>query len=134
MFARRVCLTLAVALSSPCASTRGGGPSVPSEGPDGEVGRSPSVVIVAVTNRGFSDVLVYLAGGYAPVRLGRVAALERVELIVPRTSLMADPIRLLLRRAGSNEEFAPEPLWARPGEVVQLTIQPRLSTSQMTLR
>jgi hypothetical protein len=84
-----------------------------------------------VTNRGSSDVIVYLADGAVPSRLGRVGAFERARLLIRRGQ---GPVRLVLRASGSNDGFVPEPVWADPGQVVELTVQPVLKTSDLVVR
>jgi hypothetical protein len=84
-----------------------------------------------VTNRGSSDVIVYLAEGAVPTRLGRVGAFERARLVVRRGQ---GPVRLIVRAAGSSDGFIPEPVWAVPGQVVELTVQPVLKTSDLVVR
>lgn len=91
-------------------------------------------VRLRVTNRGFTDIVVYAAAGAAPQRLGRVSAASHADLFVPGHSTVGDSIRLLLRVAGTGQTFAPEPIWGRAGDVVELTVQPLLTTSELTVR
>jgi hypothetical protein len=118
--ARRAAAVLIVLLSSACAT-----------------GRSVTAahgVILDVVNRGPSDVVVYVVEGGYPKRLRRVAGLQHEQLFVRRVSLSAEPIQLILRSAGSDDLYTPEIVWARPGEVVDLTIQNRLIMSELSLR
>ena len=100
-------------------------------------GASPAMtdaLRLRVTNRGNADVIVYVAGGAAPLRLGRVPATQQAELVIRGRSRVGGPILLALRDAGSGEMFTPEPIWGRAGDVAELTIQPLLTTSELTLR
>jgi hypothetical protein len=89
---------------------------------------------VRVTNRGHADVIVYLAGGTAPLRLGRVPATRRADLVFPAHSAAGARIQLLLRDAGTGASYSPEPIWSGPRDVVELTVNPLLSTSELTVR
>ena len=93
-----------------------------------------NVVHLRVNNRGYAEVTVYQTAGGTPDRLGRVGGLQTAELLVHYQSPAGGPIRLLLRPVGSSASFTPEPIWARAGETVELTIQPLLTTSQMIVR
>jgi hypothetical protein len=97
-------------------------------------GAEGNVVHLRVNNRGYAEVTVYQAAGGTPDRLGRVGGLQMAELIVRYQSPAGGPIRLLLKAIGSGETYTPEPIWARAGETVELTIQPLLTTSQMIVR
>ena len=65
-------------------------------------------VSLEVTNRSWSDVVVYLMDGSVPTRLGSVPALRTTRLLVHRGS---GPLRVVLRPTGSLSGFAPEPIW-----------------------
>jgi hypothetical protein len=111
-------------LASACATTRAAGPTL----------SAANGVTLNVTNRGPADVVVYLVEGGYPKRLRRVAGLQREQLYIRRVSRSAEPIHLILRGVGSDDTYTPELVWARAGEVVDLTIQNRLTMSELTLR
>ena len=92
--------------------------------------RSP-VLTLNVTNRGWSNVVVYLADGATPRRLGSVPPLEETQMVIYRGS---GTLRLLLRPTGSNESFAPEVVWVEAGQLVELIVHPMLQTSEMVVR
>jgi hypothetical protein len=88
-------------------------------------------LVLEVTNRGWSDVVVYLADGAVPSRLGRVPALKHARLVLHRGQ---GPVRVLVRAWGSKTSYVPEPVWASPGQVLELTVQPVLRTSELVAR
>jgi hypothetical protein len=92
--------------------------------------RSP-VLTINVTNRGWSNVVVYLADGGTPRRLGSVPPLEETQMVIYRGS---GTLRLLLRPTGSNESFAPDAIWVEAGQLVELIVHPMLQTSEMVVR
>jgi hypothetical protein len=92
--------------------------------------RSP-VLTLNVANRGWSNVVVYLADGATPRRLGSVPPLKETQMVVYRGS---GPLRVLLRPTGSNESFAPEAVWVEAGQLVELIVHPMLQTSEMVVR
>jgi hypothetical protein len=118
--ARRAAALLIVFLSSACAT--------------GRAAPGAHAVVLDVVNRGPSDVVLYVVEGGYPKRLRRVAGLQHEQLFVRRVSLSAEPIQLILRGVGSDDTYTPEVVWARPGEVVDLTIQNRLIMSELSLR
>ena len=87
---------------------------------------------VLVDNRSWSDVVVYLADGNVPFRLGRVAALERTRLAIPGHAA-ALGVRLIVRSTSSEEVFAGDPLLAGAGGVLELTVQPLLRQSTLSV-
>jgi len=96
---------------------------------------SPSIEPLAleVTNQGPTDVVVYLAEGSVPVRLGRVEAMRSTKLIITRVPKVDTLVRLLLR-TGEGESYAPESVWASTGQIVQLTVRPLLRSSDVIVR
>jgi hypothetical protein len=91
-------------------------------------------VQLRVTNQGARDVVVYLAGGTAQHRLGRVLSTQQVDLSIGGQSRVGAPIRLLLRDVGTGETFTMDPVWGRAGDVIDLTIHPLLATSEAMVR
>jgi hypothetical protein len=87
----------------------------------------PVAAILLVENRSLHDVVVYLADGHVPLRLGRVAALGRSRLVVPDHVAYAGA-RLLVRSTDSGELFAPEPA---SGGALTLTVEPLLIQSTL---
>ena len=92
----------------------------------------PASSAVVVENRSWSDVVVYLADGNVPFRLGRVAALERTRLAVPN-HMAALGVRLVVRSVGSGEAYAGEPVLPGAGGVLELTVQPLLAQSTLSV-
>lgn len=92
----------------------------------------PASAAVVVENRSWSDVVVYLADGNVPFRLGRVAALERTRLAVPNHAA-ALGVRLIVRSVASEEVYAGEPLLPGAGGVLELTVQPLLGQSTLSV-
>jgi hypothetical protein len=86
-----------------------------------------------VRNQSPLDVVIYLAGGGTPVRLGRAAALRDTDLVIPRGANVDTEIRLLLR-SDSGESYAPETVWVVDGQEVQLTVRSLLRTSDVIVR
>ena len=121
---RRAALALLLSLTSACASSSDPGSARP----------NAYAVILNVTNRGPADVVVYVVEGGYPKRLRRVAGLQREQLYVRRVSRIAEPIQVILRSVGSDDTYTPELVWARAGEVVDLTIQNRLVMSELAVR
>ena len=93
---------------------------------------APATTIVHVVNRGYADVVVYLADGNTPFRLGAVPGLERASLRVPN-QLAAGGIRLLVRARDSGRLYATEVLVPGAGGVLALTVQPMLLASEVTV-
>jgi hypothetical protein len=60
-----------------------------------------------------------------------VPASIQVRLFIHRGS---GAVRLMVRPAGSRAVYTPEPVWARSGQIVTLTVQPLLSTSDLVVR
>jgi hypothetical protein len=85
------------------------------------------VAILLVENRSLHDVVVYLADGHVPLRLGRVTALGRSRLVVPDHAAAAGA-RLFVRSTDSGEQFAPEPA---VGGALTLTVEPLLIQSTL---
>jgi hypothetical protein len=92
-----------------------------------------NTVTLRVSNRGHADVVVYVAGGSVPLRLGRVPATQRADLVIRGHSRVGAPIRLLLRDVGTGQTYTPEPIWGRAGDVVHLTVQSLLTTSELLI-
>jgi hypothetical protein len=83
-------------------------------------------VAVEVANAAWSDVVVYVADGATPRRLGHVPALGRARWLVP-----AGPgtLRLLVRPFGSTEGFALDPIFVGPERRVELSVHPDVERS-----
>ena len=113
----------ALVLTGACATAR----ERPFDAPAGSLAAN----VLLVTNRGWSDVVVYQADGSTPVRLGWVPALRSSRLAIQRGS---GPLRLVLRPSASSEAFVAEPVWVTPGQVVHLTVHPMLGASELTVR
>lgn len=87
-----------------------------------------------VTNRSWSDVVVYAADGAVPSRLGRVPALRSAVLVVRPAGRSGGPLRLLVREGGSARLHPLEPVWAGPGRIVEVTVQPAIGTTDLSVR
>lgn len=88
--------------------------------------------VLHVVNRGWSDVVVYLADGNVPRRLGTVNALERARLAIPNQAAGMG-VRLLVRALGTSLAYAAEPVLPGVGGVVELTVHPHLVASEVTV-
>jgi len=92
--------------------------------------RAPLRTVLRVDNRSQADVVVYLADGNTPHRLGVVGGLDRALFAIPN-QLAADGVRLLVRRSGvvhTTELQSPG-----AGGVLELTVQPLLIASQVSV-
>jgi hypothetical protein len=92
--------------------------------------RARLTTLLRVDNHGSDDVVVYLADGHTPRRLGQVAGLDRALFAIPN-QLAADGVRLLVRRAGvvhTTDLLAPG-----AGAVLELTVQPLLMASDVSV-
>jgi len=92
----------------------------------------PASAAVVVENRSWSDVVVYLADGNVPFRLGRVPALDRARLAIPNHAA-ALGVRIFVRSLASSEMYAGEPLLPGAGGVLELTVQPHLAQSTVSV-
>jgi hypothetical protein len=93
----------------------------------------PASAAVLVDNRSWSDIVVYLAEGNAPFRLGRVAALERTWLPVPNP-IAALGVRLVVRSVeASSPIYVGQPMLPGAGGVLELTVQPLLEQSTLSV-
>jgi len=88
-------------------------------------------VTVEVSNRAWSDVVVYVADGSTPRRLGHVPALGRARWVVP---VGAEAVRLLVRPIGSTEGYALEPIFVGPERRVELSVDPDVERSLAVAR
>jgi hypothetical protein len=116
---------LVVLLVSGCLPARTETPAAPAV---------ENAVTLRVSNRGHADVVVYVAGGSVPLRLGRVPATQRADMVIRGHSQVGAPVRLLLRDVGTGQTYVPEPIWARAGDVVHLIVHPLLATSELIIR
>lgn len=99
----------------------------------GKVARG--VVFVDVRNANNLDAAVYLLSGGQRHRLGLVTTNGRERFRVePR--LVAPPgyLRVAASLLASNRRFVSEEMALQPGDVVQLVVQPDISTSYVTRR
>ena len=101
----------------------------PERGPDS---LRPIPAVLLVENRSTDDVVVYLADGLVPRRLGRVPALARSRLVVPNHAAVSGT-RILVHSEDSREAFVAERAAAGVGGVLELTVQPLLEQSTLSL-
>jgi hypothetical protein len=92
----------------------------------------PPAASLRVDNRGLSDVIVYAADGRVALRLGRVGSLERMRLPLPR-QLSAAAMRLVVRSVESDQVFTAAPVLAGAGAMLELTVEPLLSLSTLSV-
>ncbi len=97
-----------------------------------ELDRFNRGAVLHVVNRGWSDVAVYLADGNVPRRLGNVGALDRALLRIPNQSAGMG-VRLLVRAFGTSQTYAADVVVPGAGGVVELTVQPLLLASEVTV-
>jgi hypothetical protein len=86
-----------------------------------------------VENRSARDVVVYLADGHTPLRLGRVTALGRARLDMPAHSVTSGA-RLFVRSTGSADVYIDEPVPPGTLGMLELTVQPLLWQSTLGVR
>jgi len=91
--------------------------------PAGEPGAR---VAVEVANGAWADIVVYVADGSTPRRLGHVPALGRARWLVP---VVPGTLRLLVRPIGSTEGFALDPIFVGPEQGVELSVHPDVERS-----
>jgi hypothetical protein len=94
--------------------------------------RRSGAALLRVENRSSSDVVVYLADGNTPFRLGRVAALDRARLPIP-AAMAHLGVRVLVRPVDGDGVYAAESVLPGAGGVVALTIQPLLAHSRVSV-
>jgi hypothetical protein len=92
----------------------------------------PHPATLLVENRGWSDVIVYLADGNVPLRLGRVGSLERTRLPIPN-SLAVMGVRVVVRSVGSEQVYAATPALPGAGGTLELIVQPLLAQSTLAV-
>jgi hypothetical protein len=95
-------------------------------------GPEPGRTVIYVLNRGYSDVVVYLADGNTPRRLGVVAGLGRAVLPVPNQAALMG-LRLLVRAGVNGQLHATDPVLPGAGGALALTIQPLLYASEVSV-
>jgi len=89
-------------------------------------------VVLHVVNRSTSDVVVYVADGSVPARLGVVAGLERARLAIPARS--ADlGVSLLVITMDTGLAYASDPVLPGAGGVIELTVRPFLDESDVSV-
>jgi hypothetical protein len=91
----------------------------------------PRSATLRVDNRGWTDVIVYLADGNVPLRLGRVGSLERTRLAIPN-GLAA--VGVVVRSVGSGQVYAASPMLPGAGGTLELVVQPLLAQSTLAVR
>ena len=92
----------------------------------------PAMAAIQVNNRSWFDVVVYLADGNVPFRLGRVGALDRTRLAIPNQAA-ALGVRVLVRSIETDQVFAGDPLLPGAGGVLELTVEPLLDQSTLSV-
>jgi hypothetical protein len=97
-----------------------------------ESSRLPPAALL-VENRSANDVVVYLADGHTPLRLGRVTALDRARLAMPAHAATAGA-RLFMRSVGRADVFVDGPVVPGAGGTLELTVQPLLAQSTLAVR
>jgi hypothetical protein len=114
-------------LAAGCAAPRGAYLSAPSS-------QATRALTLHVRNRGWSDVVVYAVDGTVPSRLGRVAALQEAVMTVRPVGMTTSPLRLAVRQSGSSRVQPIEPVWARPGQILELTLQQGPGMTELSVR
>ncbi len=94
---------------------------------------SPRPATLHVENRGWSDVIVYVADGSVPLRLGRVGSLERARLPLPN-GLAAMGVHVVVRSVGSDQVYAAAPALPGVGGTLELIVEPMLAQSTLAVR
>jgi hypothetical protein len=95
-------------------------------------GESRVRTVLHVENRGQADVVVYLADGNTPFRLGVVGGLDRALFAIPN-QVASMGVRLLVLDRGSGARHATDLVVPGAGGVLALTVQPLLLASDVSV-
>jgi len=117
----RAAAAASLVAAAACGPHRRGAPT---GGPGGRVS-------VEVANGAWSDIVVYVADGLTPRRLGDVPALGRARW---RVLVGTGTVHLLVRPIGSTEAFALEPIFVGPERRVELTVYADVERSSAVAR
>jgi hypothetical protein len=91
---------------------------------------APAVTVVRVSNRSYCDVVVYVADGNTPFRLGVVPGLGGAVLRIPN-QLASGGVRLLIRARDTDRLYATDLALPGAGGALALTVQPMLVASEI---
>lgn len=123
---RAAAVLLAIALAAQaCASRSADTSESPAE-------RGPTVV--DVDNGNFADVVVYALSTGQYYRLGEVTGHDRATLRLPRQLDTVGDLRLVADPIGSRTSYFSDEILFEPGDVLVLTVGPRMSLSSVSVR
>lgn len=81
-------------------------------------------VLIQVKNFNWSDVTIYMLRGGVRTRLGMVTSMGEALFRLPGTMFAASSdVRLILDPIGSPLAFTTEPIYVRPGQMVQMNVE-----------
>ncbi len=81
-------------------------------------------VILQVKNFNWSDVTVYMLRGGVRTRLGMVTSMGEALFRLPGAMFASSPnVRLILDPIGSPLAFTTDPIYAQPGQFVQMNVE-----------
>jgi len=129
-FGRAIALSLIAAMFA-CARTSDPAPS-PTGAETFPIPASP--VVVRVHNKHWSDVNIALDVGGQRTRLGLVTAVTSGSFRVPdRLLTQGRPFRLIADPIGATTILTSETVYARPGQVVEWTLESDLKRSTLAI-
>jgi hypothetical protein len=132
MIARLLLSIALVALASGCALSKRANPFDRAAKEALEAASRP--VTLSVKNASGSDVVVYLVDGTVTQRLGRVGSYGVEQLLIRRDATGGRSLQLLLQEFGSDRSYKPEAIRVFPGDELELSVQPLLTTSHVSVR
>lgn len=103
----------------------------------GTAARGPSTteqpVIVEVTNRNWSNMVVYAVRLGARYRLGTVNSMTTQRFRIPKTLAAASGLRLMADPIGSSRTFVTEPIQVSRGQKIEFTVENLITTSNFAV-
>lgn len=94
----------------------------------------PAPIMVAVENRNWSQVAVYVVAGGQRQRLGEVVGASAEEFTLPGMFTSRTDIRLVAVPLASRQQFATGVIVANPGATIQLVVENVLTMSSWSVR
>jgi hypothetical protein len=98
-----------------------------------EFATEPPPRSVTIQNDNWLDVVVYLVRGGVRQRLSVVPGLGSQTVRLPRGLAPDGEVRFVLDPIGSRMSYTLHPIYAAPGQRIELTVRSRLSTSTLSV-